>query len=125
MYVCDCCEFKTVKENNYKKHLSTTKHIRASSFISGNEQNNLQTTVDVRLILSPDDQQSRCDEVHEDDELQDDRSEDQREGEPFIGNSNQGEGEQTEYYPFKNKLHLLLYILKNSPTHAVVSSILT
>lgn len=49
-----------------------------------------QTTVDVRLILSPDDQQSRCDEVHEEDELQDDRSEDQREGEPFIGNSNQG-----------------------------------
>lgn len=79
--------------------------------------------MDVRLILSPDDQQSRCDEVHEDDELQDDRSEDQREREPFIGNSNQGEGEQTEYYPFKNKLHLLLYILKNSPTHAVVSSI--
>lgn len=104
MYVCDCCEFKTVKENNYKRHLSTTKHIRASSFISGNEQNNLQTTVDVRLILSPDDQQSRCEEVHED----------QREREPFIGNSNQGEGEQTEYYPFKNKLHLLLYILKNS-----------
>lgn len=66
----------------------------------------------------------RCDEVYEEDELQDDQSEDQREGEPFIGNSNQEKNEHTEYYPFKNKLHLLLYILKNSPTHAVVSSIL-
>lgn len=37
MYVCDCCEFKIVKENNYKRYLLIIKYIRVLSFISGNE----------------------------------------------------------------------------------------
>lgn len=136
MYICECCEFRTVKENNFKRHLSTNKHIRASRFISGNEkdtrpieknleQNNIQITVDAHL--SSDDEEDGIDEVYEEigqGEREGDRDEDQREDEPFIGNLNQEEDLQTDYYPFKNKLHLLLYILKNSPTHAVVSSLL-
>lgn len=77
--------------------------------------------------LSSDDQQGRCEEVYKEireDERDDDQDEDQREDEPLIANLNQEEDAQTDYYPFKNKLHFLLYILKNLSTHAVVSSLL-
>lgn len=75
--------------------------------------------------LSSDDREDGWDEVYEEigeGKQEGDRDEDQREDEPVIG-LNQEEDVKTDYYPLKNKFHLLLYILKNSPTHAVVSSL--
>lgn len=90
MYICDCCKFRTVKDNNFKRRLSTTKHIRELQDLSTETKKKLeQNTIQITVVahLSSDDREDGWDGVYEEigeGKEEGDRDEDQREDEPLV-----------------------------------------
>ncbi|XP_062587706.1 uncharacterized protein LOC134249366, partial [Saccostrea cucullata] len=117
MYACESCGFKSTKESNYIRHLSTGKHIKTSLFLKEDRD------------VEPPDGNSFSDDEHQD--IRQEHGDDSSDGEDTQdgdhGDKESGLKEQSQddnpFFPFNNKLHMLLYVLKNSPTHSVSNEV--
>lgn len=124
MYACTSCRFKTSRELNFTRHLETAKHQRLVNFTLdeyydnhavANTHSSSESEGDQIIVSSVDEYDYGSDDNNSDRE-----SMSSEENADLNEDEDQDKTERSSFFPFKNKLHLLLYVFKNSPTHPVV-----
>lgn len=124
MYACTSCRFKTSRELNFTRHLETAKHQRLVNFTLdeyydnhavANTHSPSESEGDQIIVSSVDEYDYGSDDNNSDRE-----SMSSEENADLNEDEDQDKTERSSFFPFKNKLHLLLYVFKNSPTHPVV-----
>ena len=120
MFGCKICNYQTLKECNFSRHLNSDIHRNAVRFLSVDISLTEGRDCDERgnFIPSVEDINEREQNLDNDDLDQPDQLDASDEEKEELLNTECGPGDQ--FFPFSSKLHMLLYIFKNSPTHPVV-----
>lgn len=129
LYRCNNCSYESVRKNNFERHVQSCRHMRFVNSVSVNQEipetfYEFNTDAIHSFVTEDDSNHPNHDfenhvnlvPIHQDEEIEEDvmasSDEEQWPQDQNINND--------DWFPFKSKLEMLLYILLHSKTHAMV-----